>query len=159
MDSQPPMRAAPSTGAVIGLSLLLAAAIHVDWHLARPAHYGMSMEWGHHWIATAIVFGIVGCIIAQRWPASRWRLGAVVFLSAVFIAQGIEPVLEALIYDHRLGYEGEPLRWAAFWRAMAASTPAFWTAVWLCARHSKSGSAPPDDRSPVYSPTGRGASS
>ena len=123
---------------VVLLGGILAAMLHVDWHLARPAHYGLSLAWSHHWLATAIVFAIVGCIIARRWPSDRWRLGGVVFVVAVVVAQLVEPVLEVLVYDGRLGYEGEPARWAAFGRAMAAATPAYWATLWLCARHARS---------------------
>ena len=118
---------------IVLLSGVLAAMLHVDWHLARPLHHRLSLAWPHHWLATAIVFAIVGCIIAWRWPADRWRIGATVFAIAVVVAQLVEPVLEALFYDARLGYEGEPERWAAFGRAMAAVTPAYWGTLWLCA--------------------------
>src|SRR5687767_624359 len=123
----------PKHAAVI-LSLLLATALHVDWHLARPAHHRLSLDWSHHWAATAAVFALVACYIARRWPTYRWRLGVVVFIGAVVIAQVIEPMLEVLIYDGRFGYEGEPARWAAFGRAIGAATPAYFAALWLCAR-------------------------
>jgi hypothetical protein len=49
----------------------------------------------------------------------------------------MEAVLEVLFYHGRLGYAGEPERWAAFGRAMAAATPAYWGAIALCVRASK----------------------
>lgn len=48
------------------LCLLLAAGIHVDWHLARPHHHRLSMDWSQHWIFAAALFAIIGCIIARR---------------------------------------------------------------------------------------------
>jgi hypothetical protein len=57
-----------------------------------------------------------------------------VYVTAVILAQIVEPVLEVLFYHGRLGYAGEPERWAAFGRAMAAATPAYWGALALCAR-------------------------
>ena len=118
------------------LSLALAAVLHIDWHLARPAHHRLSLDWPYHWLATALVFGIAGCFIAQVWPARRWRLGALVFLGAVVLAQGVEPILEVLFYENRFGYAGEPERWAAFGRATAAAFAAYFGALWLCVRHS-----------------------
>jgi hypothetical protein len=115
------------------LSVLLAAVLHLDWHLARPAHHRLSLEWPGHWLATAAFFAIAGWIIARTWPGARWSLGAAVFVAAVILAQLVEPVLEILFYQGRLGYAGEPARWAAFGRAMAAATPAYWGALWLCA--------------------------
>ncbi len=115
------------------LSLALAAVLHLDWHLARPVHHRLSLEWSHHWLATAGFFAIAGCIIARRWPGERWRMGGAVYVAAVVLAQIVEPVLEVLFYEGRLGYAGEPARWAAFGRALAATTPAYWAALWVCA--------------------------
>jgi hypothetical protein len=116
------------------LSLVLAATLHVDWHLARPLHHRLSLAWPYHWLATAAVFGVAGWMIARTWPEWRWRLGALVFIGAAIIAQGVEPFLEVLIYDGRLGYHVEAARWAAFGRAIAAAMPAYWGALLLCAR-------------------------
>lgn len=116
------------------LSLLLATALHVDWHLARPAHHRLSLDWPYHWLATAFVFAVVGCLTARTWPNVRWRLGAWVFVAAVLLAQGIEPVLEVFVYEARLGYPDEPARWIVFGKTLLAATPAFWSAVWLCVR-------------------------
>lgn len=120
--------------AALLLSLLLASALHIDWHLARPAHYGLSLAWPYHWVATGILFGLTGWLIARKWPALRWRLGAVVFLAAILLAQGVEPLLEVLLDEGRLGYEVEPARWSALGRALGAATPAYWIAIWLGAR-------------------------
>jgi hypothetical protein len=118
----------------LGLSALLAAAIHVDWHLARPAHHRLSLAWPYHWAATALVFGLVAWFIARRWPASRWHLGVMVFVGAAVGGQLIEPGLEVAFHDHRFGYAGEPARWTAFAQAMAAAVPAYFAALWRCAR-------------------------
>ncbi len=75
----------PKLPAVV-LSVLLATALHVDWHLARPTHHRLSLGWSYHWLATALVFGLAGWLIARAWPASRWRLGAVVFVAAAMLA-------------------------------------------------------------------------
>jgi hypothetical protein len=120
--------------AALVLSVVLGAVLHVDWHLARPAHHRLSLGWSYHWLASAVVFGVSGSLIARTWPVYRWRLGAVVFVAAAVLAQVIEPVLEALIYEGRFGYEVEPARWAAFGRALAASAATYWGALWLCAR-------------------------
>ena len=80
------------------------------------------------------MFGIVSWGIASRWPASRWRVGAIVFASAAMLAQGVEPVLEVLFYQGRIGYPDEPERWVAFGRSIAAAAVAYWGALWLCAR-------------------------
>src|SRR5829696_3262630 len=103
------------------MSLVLATMLHVDWHLARPAHHRWSLAWPYHWVATALVLCAAGWWIGRR--AYGWRVASLVFLAAVALAQGIEPVLELVIYDGRLGYPDDPGRWSAFARAIAAATP------------------------------------
>jgi hypothetical protein len=119
------------------LSVLLAVALHADWHFARPVHHRLSLGWPYHWLVTGALFGIAGWVIARRWPAARWPLGVAVFVGAIVVAQGLEPMLEVLFYEGRLGYNSEPERWAAFGRAIAAAIPAYWGALWLCARPGK----------------------
>jgi hypothetical protein len=126
-----PEAAMPRLPAVV-LSLILAATLHVDWHLARPMHHRLSLDWPYHWLATALVFGLVGWFIARTWPASAWRLGAVALIAAVVLAQCIEPILEVAFYESRFGYASEPARWAAFGRAILASVPVYLAALWLC---------------------------
>ena len=115
------------------LCLLLAAGIHVDWHLARPQHHRLSLDWSQHWLFAAALFAGIGCIIARRWPAERWRIGGQVLLCAVLVAQVVEPVLELVFYEGRLGYAVEPERWRVFWECLAAGVPAYAAALWLCA--------------------------
>ena len=122
----------PRTPTVI-LSLLLAIVLHIDWHLARPLHHRLSLEWSHHWIGTAAVFLIVGCVIARRWPEHAWRMAITVFLAAAVLAQLVEPTLEVLFYEGRLGYDGEPARWVAFWKAISAGAVALVLGL-LCMR-------------------------
>ena len=118
---------------LLGLSLLLAAGIHVDWHLARSHHHRLSLEWREHWMFALALFALVGMIVARVWAAERWGAGAWVLAAAVVVAQGVEPVLEAVIYDHRLAYEVEPARWMVFWLCLAVGIPAYALALWLCA--------------------------
>lgn len=116
------------------LSLLLAAGIHVDWHLARPHHHRWSLAWPYHWVFAGALCFVVGWWIARRWPATRWPVGAGTFLLAVILAQVVEPILEAAFYQHRLGYPIEPERWTVFVQCMAAGIPAYVAALWLSVR-------------------------
>lgn len=117
--------------AMVILSLALMAMLHLDWHLARPAHHRLSLDWSYHWIATALVFGFAGYDIARRWPRIKRKVGAIVFLAAVILAQFVEPVLEVAFYERRLGYSESPERWAVFFRTIAASTVTYWSALWF----------------------------
>ena len=114
------------------LILLLASTVHVDWHLARPAHHRLSLAWPHHWIFAAAVFAIVGWLIARWWPDAPARAAAGVVALALVLAQIVEPVLEVLVYDHRFGYPFDPGRWTVFAVCIGAGLPALIAALILC---------------------------
>ena len=114
------------------LVLALAAVVHVDWHLARPAHHRLSLGWPHHWLFAAAAFATVGWIIARQWPAASGRAAAWMVGLALLLAQVVEPVLEVAIYQQRLGYPNDPGRWSAFGLCVAAGLPALLLALWLC---------------------------
>jgi hypothetical protein len=118
---------------MLGLALLLTAALHLDWHLARPLHHRLSLQWQYHWVATAAVFGMVGWWIARRWPDARWMMGVAVFALALIGAQVVEPLGEMLLYRGVFGYDVEPARWTAFFRAVAASAVVYFSALHFCA--------------------------
>jgi hypothetical protein len=124
------------------LSVVLGAAIHLDWHLARPHHHRLSLEWSYHWAVTAAIFGVVGWFVARSYSDLRWRVGLVVLFAGVFIGQVLEPGLEAAFYDGRLGYDVEPERWRAFWQTMVVAAPTYLAALWLRGRTSPDASAP-----------------
>lgn len=124
------------TGGVLLLALVLAAGIHTDWHLARPHHHRLSLEWREHWTFAIAVFALVGCLVARAWPRTRWRDGAWTLALGIFIAQGLEPVLEMVFYRGILGYPDEPDRMAVFLLCIAVGIPAFAATLWLCAPRS-----------------------
>ena len=114
------------------LVLILASAVHVDWHLARPAHHRLSLAWPHHWIFAAAVFAAVGWLIARWWPETPGRAAAGIVGLALILAQVVEPVLEIAFYEHRVGYPSDPGRWAAFGVCIAAGLPALLATLILC---------------------------
>lgn len=122
--------------ATVVLSLLLAAVLHLDWHLARPTHHRLSLGWPYHWVATALLAGAIAWLIARGWRHHAWQTGAFVFVAAVIIAQGVEPLLEAAFYDHRLAYEVEPERWHTLFVTLMAATPVYWATLWATLRTS-----------------------
>jgi len=123
------------------LVLALATAVHVDWHLARPAHHHqrLSLGWDQHWIFAALAFAAVGWVVARAWPERRWWVGGWIAALALFIAQGVEPASEVALYLHRFGYPNEPRRWVAFFLCIGAGLPAYALALWLCRPSRRSG--------------------
>jgi len=116
-----------------GLCIALAVGLHLDWHLARPRHHRLSLAWPYHWVITAVLFGIVAWLIARLWTRDRWRIGFAIFLGAVFLAQIVEPMMEILVYEQRVGYPADPGRSEAFLLTMAAAIPLYFLALLLCA--------------------------
>ena len=123
----------------IPLVLLLAAAVHVDWHMARSHHHRLSLEWRHHWVFAALCFAAAAWYVARRWPGERWRAGAYNVALALVAAQVIEPLLEVAFYDHRFGVDIGPDRWRVFAECVAAGLPAF--ACVLYAARPRAGAA------------------
>ena len=120
--------------ASVPLVLLWAAAIHADWHFARPLHHRLSLDLEYHWLFCAGVFALAGAYVARRWPDRRWLAGAWNLGLALVVAQVVEPLLEVAYYDHVLAYDVEPARWAAFGECLAAGIPAFLAALALVRR-------------------------
>jgi len=116
------------------LVVALAGAVHLDWHLARPArhHPRVSLGWDQHWLFAVVAFAAVGWLVARAWPERPWRPGAWIAALALLLAQGVEPASEVVLYLHRLGYPDDPGRWAAFFLCVAAGLPAYALALWLC---------------------------
>jgi hypothetical protein len=82
----------------IPLTLALGAFLHVDWHLARPLHDRLSLDWSSHWIACGAAFGLAAVYIARRWPGARWQAATWNVAVALLWAQVVEPLLEAAFY-------------------------------------------------------------
>ena len=125
------------------LVLALASAVHVDWHLARPAvhHRRLSLGWDQHWLFAVLAFAVVGWAVARVWPDSPWRPGGWIAALALVLGQGVEPVSEVALYFHRLGYPDDPGRWSVFFVCIAAGLPAYGAALWLCRPRRRRGSA------------------
>jgi phosphotransferase system glucose/maltose/N-acetylglucosamine-specific IIC component len=126
------------------LVVALAGAVHLDWHLARPAHHHrrLSLGWDQHWLLATIVFAVVGWIVARVWPERPWRPGLWIAALALFLAQGVEPASEVALYARRLGYPDEPGRWSAFFVCIAVGLPAYGLALWLCRPAQRRGEQP-----------------
>ena len=57
--------------------------------------------------------------------AAAWNI-----LLALVVAQLVEPVLEALVYDHQLAYDVEPERWLV-WHGRGL----YGRTMWACGEH------------------------
>jgi hypothetical protein len=79
------------------ISLLLATAIHTDWHFARPEHHRLSLGLSWHWMLAAPAFAMVAWYVSRMWrgrvrSASLWIVGGAVLLAGV-----LEPAFELFV--------------------------------------------------------------
>jgi hypothetical protein len=79
-------------GILVGL--LLAAAIHADWHLARPEHHRLSLGLRWHWLLAAPVFSLVAWYVARAWPSRLVEASVWILVGAVVVAGVVEPAWE-----------------------------------------------------------------
>lgn len=117
---------------ILALSLAVAAIVHVDWHLARPLHHRLSLHWSQHWLFAAIGFAIVGWLLARSEDEHPLRAGVWTLSLGFLLAQGLEPVIEVVLNQHRLGYQHDDGRWTVFFVCIAVGIPSFAAALWLC---------------------------
>jgi hypothetical protein len=74
--------------------LLLASAIHTDWHFARPSHHRLSLDLSWHWMLAIPVFALAAYYVARKNPprllmVSVWLIGLATLIGAV-----LEPAYE-----------------------------------------------------------------
>ena len=119
----------------IRLILGLVVGLHADWHLARPHAERLSLNWHQHWIFCVVFFGAAAWLVHQRWPERQVKASFYNVGLALFGAQVIEPLLESAYYLHRVSYDVEPGRWAAFAQCVGAGLLAFTATLWMLTRH------------------------
>jgi hypothetical protein len=86
------------------ISLVLAAAIHTDWHLARPATHHLSLGLSWHWLWAAPVFGLVAWYVARAWPSQAIRASVWIVGGAVLLAGFVEPAWEYFLNGARFDW-------------------------------------------------------
>jgi len=105
-------------------AILLAGAIHVDWHLARPGHHSdLSGHWAQHWLLGIPVFALLAVYLSRQPSQHRWRSSAVLILAGGFLGQILEPLSE--LWGAPWSYAFSGIRWSAFGEFMAAGLLTF----------------------------------
>jgi hypothetical protein len=79
------------------VTLLLATAIHTDWHFARPVHHRLSLGIAWHWLLAIPAFALAAWYVARVWPLHLVRASLVVITGAVVIAGVLEPAFEYFV--------------------------------------------------------------
>ena len=74
--------------------LLLASAIHTDWHFARPAHHRLSLDLSWHWLLAIPVFVLAAYYVAKKNPPRLLAVCALLIGLATLIGAVLEPAFE-----------------------------------------------------------------
>jgi hypothetical protein len=111
--------------------LVFAGAIHLDWHLARPAHHGpLSGGLAAHWLLAVPVFGLLVGWLARQPAATRFRSGVLAVGGGVLGGQLLEPLWEKLDSGLPWGEIIPDTRWSAFAEFMFAGLVIAAVLVW-----------------------------
>ena len=83
----------------------LAAAMHLDWHAARPLIHDHSLGLSYHWLLAVPVLALIAWCVHRGWPSRTLAASVGIIGIASLLAAVIEPGLELLV-------EGAPWDWA-----------------------------------------------
>lgn len=118
-------------------ALLLASAIHLDWHLARPTHHRLSLGLSWHWVLAIPVFALAAYWVARQSPRNPLKASVLLIGGAAVLGAVLEPAWEYWI-------EHAPYEWAfgpeRTWGALAyvATGIAAYTATYVLLRRRAS---------------------
>ena len=118
----------------IPAALWLAAAIHVDWHLARPHdHGGISGNFASHWLLALPVFAFTAWFLGRR--AGRPVAAGVVTIGvAILLGQVLEPLGEIVLFHDPWSEVFSAERNAAFASFMVAGIASYGLVTGLSSR-------------------------
>jgi hypothetical protein len=86
-------------------SLAVAAAIHTDWHFARPEHHRLSLGLPWHWLLAIPVFALVAWYVRRAWPTQVREASVAILAGGILMGALLEPAFEYFV-------ENAPLEWA-----------------------------------------------
>ena len=81
------------------VSIALATAIHLDWHIARPTTHHLSLGLSWHWLLAIPVFALVAWYVSRAWPAAVGRASVGIVGFGILSGGVLEPVWEYCFAD------------------------------------------------------------
>ncbi len=137
MKAEPPRDYGASPPRIVAgtiAAVLVGAAIHLDWHMARH-HLHLSLGWREHWLSALPLFGFLAWWVARTWPARRWTASVLILGGGILLGQVIEPLWENVSAGAwRIAMS--PDRWRAFAMFIATGLAAFAAVMALRAKRS-----------------------
>ena len=76
------------------VTLALATAIHLDWHVARPTVHHLSLGLPAHWVLAIPVFGLVAWYVVRAWSSKILPASIAILGSAIILGGVLEPAWE-----------------------------------------------------------------
>ena len=76
------------------VTVALATAIHLDWHVARPTVHHLSLGLPAHWLLAIPVFGLVAWYVVRAWPSNVSGASFAILGSAIILGGVVEPAWE-----------------------------------------------------------------
>ena len=87
------------------VTLGFAAAVHFDWHTARPTTHHLSLGWSWHWLVAVPVGALTAWYVRRVWADRRAFAGVVILGAGAFLGGVVEPAWEYC-------FEGATREWA-----------------------------------------------
>jgi hypothetical protein len=120
------------------VSLALATAIHLDWHVARPITHHLSLGLSWHWLMAVPVFGLVAWYVARAWPSHLLRASIWIVGAAILGAGLVEPAWEFFLEDATFEWAFGPVRTVALVTFVATGLVAYVVVLALVRRRDPS---------------------
>jgi hypothetical protein len=106
------------------VSLALASAMHVDWHVARPAVHHLSLGWPWHWLLAVPAGALTAWYVMRAWPARPAAMSLAILGIASLLAAVVEPAWEYWLTGASYEWAFGSSRLAAFAMFVAVGTVA-----------------------------------
>ena len=114
-------------------AVLLGAAIHLDWHFARPTHHRLSLGLSWHWMLAIPVFAVAAYWVTRQNPRNPVKASVILLGAATLLGAVIEPAWEYFVghapYDWAFGPERT---WGAI--TYVATGAASYALTWMLLR-------------------------
>ena len=104
-----------------GWAFLLAALVHLDWHLGRPLEMRLSLAWPLHWLTGLAAGAAMAWMFLKRFePSAAWRRLVLVGVLGFVLGQFVEPALEVVAFGVTFEQVYPWVRWRLFFEFAAA---------------------------------------
>ena len=118
------------------LALWIAVMIHLDFHIARPAHEHWSLGLTYHWLLGVLVFALLPRLVVARWPSAFAQASVAIILLGVVLGQGLEPLGEMVLFPGEQPF-ADTYRWRIFGEFLLAGLLAYGAAAPLALRNRR----------------------